>query len=92
MIQSITHKGLRILFEKNDASKLPAEYVPKIRRLLDRLDAIATIDDVASLGMGVHRLSGNLKEFWAAKVSPNYRIIFRLDKGDVYDVDYLDYH
>jgi len=92
MIQSISHKGLRLLFENNDASKLPAEYLPKIRRLLDRLDALATEDDVVSLGMGIHKLSGDLKEFWAVKVSANYRIIFRFDRGEVHDVDYLDYH
>jgi proteic killer suppression protein len=92
MIQSITHKGLRLLFERNDASKLPAEFVPKIRRLLDRLDALAGIEDVMSLGMGIPRLSGDRKEFWSVKISLNYRIIFRFEDGHVYEVDYLDYH
>ncbi len=33
-----------------------------------------------------------MKDFWAIKVSANYRIIFRLKAGNIYDVDYLDYH
>lgn len=30
MIQSITHKGLRLFFEKGNGSKLPAEYLAKL--------------------------------------------------------------
>ena len=41
---------------------------------------------------GIHKLTGDLAEFWAATVTPNYRIIFRFEAGDVYDVDYTDYH
>jgi proteic killer suppression protein len=37
-------------------------------------------------------LTGGLKDFWSIKVSPNYRIIFRFEDGDIFDVDYLDYH
>jgi proteic killer suppression protein len=83
MIHSITHKGLRLLYEKNDAFKLPAEYVPKIRRLFDRLDALVTIDDVISLGMDIHKLSGDFNGFWAVKVSANFRLIFRFEEGHV---------
>jgi proteic killer suppression protein len=37
MIESISHKGLRLLWEKNDPSKLPPEQVEKIRRILSAL-------------------------------------------------------
>ena len=33
-----------------------------------------------------------MKEFYAVKVSGNYRIIFRFDSENAHDVDYLDYH
>jgi proteic killer suppression protein len=39
MIESIAHKGLRLLWEKNDPSKLPAEQIEKIRRILSALNA-----------------------------------------------------
>jgi proteic killer suppression protein len=38
MIESITHKGLRLLWEKNDPSKLPPEQIEKIRRILSALN------------------------------------------------------
>jgi plasmid maintenance system killer protein len=30
--------------------------------------------------------------FWAVSVSGNWRIVFRFEGGDTYDVDLLDYH
>ena len=92
MIQTIIHKGLRLFFEKVNGSKLPADYLTKIALILDALDAVATEDDIKALGGGIHRLTGNYAGFWSIKVSPNYRIVFRYEKGDIYDVDYVDYH
>ena len=92
MIQTITHKGLRLFFEKGNGSKLPAEYLPKIALIPDALDAVASEDDIKALGGGIHRLTGNYAGFWPIKVSPNYRIVFRYNMGDIFDVDYVDYH
>jgi proteic killer suppression protein len=92
MIQTINHKGLRLFFEKGSGSKLPADYLSRITLILDALDAVASEDDIKALGGGIHRLTGNYAGFWSIKVSPNYRIIFRYVKGDIYDIDYVDYH
>ena len=92
MIQSFKHKGLRLFFEHDDASKLQPHHVEKIRRILYRLDEAKTIDDMNVVGWALHQLSGTLKGFWSVKVNGNYRIIFRFEEGDAYDVDYVDYH
>ncbi|MCE7060966.1 type II toxin-antitoxin system RelE/ParE family toxin [Dyadobacter sp. CY343] len=92
MIVSIKHKGLLLYYESGNGSKLPASYLRKIVRIFDQLDAVSTLEDVKQLGSGVHKLSGDLAECWSIKVSPNYRIVFRFQDGDIYDVDYLDYH
>jgi hypothetical protein len=44
MIESIIHKGLRLLWEKDDPSKLPPEQVGKIRRILETLDIANNLD------------------------------------------------
>jgi proteic killer suppression protein len=44
------------------------------------------------LGFRLHPLSGDLAGFWSVTVSGNWRIIFRFDAGNAYDVDFLDYH
>lgn len=92
MILSINHKGLKLYYEEGNGSKLPSEYLRKIARILTSLDAVNTEEDIVALGSGIHKLSGNLSDFWSIKVSANYRIIFRFDSGDVSEVDYLDYH
>jgi len=30
--------------------------------------------------------------FWSVAVSGNWRIVYRFDGGDVFDVDLVDYH
>ena len=92
MIQSITHKGLLKYYTEGSEAKLPAQYLRKINRILDQLDAVSSVDDIGAMGSGIHRLTGNMAEFWSIKVTPNYRIIFRFEEGDIYDIDFLDYH
>ena len=43
-------------------------------------------------GFRLHLLKGQLKGFHAVTVRANWRVIFRFDDTDAYDVDYVDYH
>lgn len=43
-------------------------------------------------GLRLHKMSGNLEGFLSVEVSGNWRLIFRFEGPDVFDVDYLDYH
>lgn len=86
------HKALQHYYEAGNGSKLPAQYLRKINRIFDQLDAITSVNDIQAMGSGIHKLTGDLSEFWSITVTPNYRIIFRFENGDVYDIDYVDYH
>ncbi|MDO8876236.1 MAG: type II toxin-antitoxin system RelE/ParE family toxin [Pseudolabrys sp.] len=92
MIRNIRHRGLKRLFEHDDRSKLRPDLVEKIILLLGRLDAAGSIDDMDVPGLGLHRLSGDFRGFWSVTVSRNWRIVFRFDQGDAFDVDFVDYH
>jgi len=46
MIASIRHKGLRLLWSKNDASKLPAEQVKRIKNILTLLHGAEKAEDL----------------------------------------------
>jgi toxin HigB-1 len=92
MIISIRHKGLRQYYEEGNGAKLPHDQLSKISRILDALDAVSGNDDIRALGSGIHKLTGDMNEFWSIKVSANYRIIFRFEAGNIHDVDYQDYH
>ena len=68
------------------------EHVPKLRDILARLDAAATVEDMAVPGFRLHPLKGVFKGFWALTVRANWRVTFRFADGDALDVDYVDYH
>jgi toxin HigB-1 len=40
----------------------------------------------------LHALKGDLKGFHAVTVRANWRIIFRFEDGDAFDIDFVDYH
>jgi proteic killer suppression protein len=92
MIESIQHKGLRLLWEKDNASKLPATQIMKIRLILSLLDNAVNVQDINFPGSDLHPLKGDLAGFWSVKVNGNYRLIFRFENENVFDVDYIDYH
>lgn len=92
MILNFRHKGLRRLFEDDDRSKLDAQDVEKIARILARLNQSRTPRDMAVPGFRLHPLKGNLKGFWAVTVRANWRVIFRFNGNDALDVDLIDYH
>lgn len=92
MIESIQHKGLRLLWEKDDVSKLPAVQINKIRMILTLLDGATDVQDMNFPGSSLHSLKGDLVGFWSVKVNGNYRLIFRFENENAFDVDYIDYH
>lgn len=92
MIVGFRHKGLKLFYEKGDASKLQPQHVSKIRLILTRLDAARTPEELNVPGYGLHQLKGDLKAFWSVKVDKNYRIIFRIENENIRDIDYIDYH
>jgi len=92
MIRSITHKGLRRLYEDDDGRGLNVEHLEKLLDILARLDAAQVPEDMNLPGFRLHALKGGMKGFWAVTVRANWRVVFRLIEGDAFDVDYVDYH
>ncbi len=93
VIVSIAHKGLRLLWEKDDSSKLPPAHVDKIRRVLTALDTAKTVDIFRAIpGYKLHQLSGDLKGFYSITITGNYCIVFQFKDGSAYLIDYRDYH
>jgi len=92
MIQSFRHKGLRRFFEQDDRSKLPQDMVVRIGSVLALLDEASALDALSLGSLRLHPLKGDLDGFYAVTVRANWRIIFRFDGQDIWDVDFVDYH
>lgn len=92
MIRSFRHRGLKRLYERGDSSRVRADQVERIALALADLDDARMPSDLDLPGYRLHPLKGGLKGFWSIMISGNWRIIFRFDDGDAYDVDLVDYH
>lgn len=92
MIQNFRHKGLPLLFERGDRSKLAQQDLGRIENILLVLNQAQTPEDMDLPGFRLHSLKGDRKGFWAVTVRANWRIVFRIKDGQARDVDLVDYH
>ena len=92
MIRSFRHRGLRRLYERDDPSRIGADLLDRITLALADLDAAGKPSDVDLPGYGLHPLRGDRRGLWSIAISGNWRVTFRFEDGDAYDVDLVDYH
>ena len=69
MIERFQHKGLRLLFEKDDR-KVRADQAARIRLILAALDAAGRIEDMNQPTFRLHPLKGNRKGAWIDLMKP----------------------
>ena len=86
------HKGLQKFYENGTTKGIQSEHTKKIRMRLMALDTAFMIEDLQLPGFNLHLLKGDRAEIWSIKISGNWRITFRFEDGDVYIVNYEDYH
>ena len=89
------HKGLRRLYEEDDARGLPPALLDKIRKLLFALETAHVLEQVGRFpGWRLHALKGDLKGHWSLTVTGNWRLVFRYDQENqtATDIDLIDYH
>ena len=92
MIMSFRHKGLRKLYETGNASGVLATHKTRLRMQLTALNTAMTIDDMNISGFRLHPLKGEMKGRWAILVNGNWRLTFEFKDGNVFILDYEDYH
>lgn len=92
MIKSFKHKGLQAFYENGSLSDIQAHHQQKLRMQLVALDTATVIDDLDLPGYRLHPLKGNMKGLWSMEVNKNWRLTFEFKSGDVYLVNYEDYH
>jgi proteic killer suppression protein len=92
MLKSIKHKGLRLLWEKDNAKGIPAEFADKLERILTLLNRGPLPDMLDLPGLKLHAVTGNRKGTWSVWITRNYRVTFEIDGPDAINVDFEDYH
>ncbi|WP_256367352.1 type II toxin-antitoxin system RelE/ParE family toxin [Microbulbifer sp. SH-1] len=56
------------------------------------LDTAVSIDDLNIPGYRLHPLKGQRKGIWSITVNGNWRLTFEFRDGNVYILNYEDYH
>jgi len=75
------------------ARRIPRELWRIVQRKLDQIDAVTRLEDLkVPPGNRLHALTGNLRGWHAVRVNDQYRIVFRFDGADAFDVRCTDYH
>ena len=59
---------------------------------LSAMDTALIIDDMNIPGYQLHALKGRAKNRWSIWVSGHWRLTFEFIDGDIYVLDYEDYH
>ena len=88
MIRSFKHRGLKRLFEPGDRSGIRPDLLKTVERIL-------TVLDTASSGyspLSPPSAQRRLERLWSVTVRANWRIIFRFEGTDAFDVELIDYH
>lgn len=91
MIKTFRHKGLKALHNTGNSRGVRADHVARLRRPLAALEQATSAQDMDRPGNRLHRLKGDMLDFWSVSVSGNWRLIYCFDGVDVELVDYLDY-
>lgn len=92
MICTFRHKGLQRFYKTGSTSGIQPSHVKKLRMQLAALDTAEQINDLDIPGYALHALKGKRERTWAITVNGNWRLTFNFSAGNVYLLDYKDYH
>lgn len=93
MIRSFADKHTKVLFEKGICHRNWRMIEKAALRKLDQLDNVAGISDLAvPPGNRLERLRGDREGQWSIRINDQYRLCFRWEGDDAFDVCIVDYH
>ena len=92
MIKSFKHKGLERFYKSGRTSGIQSSHAKKLRMQLAALDTAQTINDIDIPGYRLHSLKGFRSGIWSIRVNGNWRLTFEYTAGNIYILNYEDYH
>jgi proteic killer suppression protein len=92
MIKSFRSKALAELWERGRTAKINVTMHARIFRRLDRLDAVATPEEMNIPGFDFYALRGPKPTRYSVQVNGPWCITFEFEDGDACGVDFEQYH
>ena len=92
MIRSIRDQDTHELWQTGVNRRFSAIAKVALRKL-DQLDASVLLDDMrAPPGNRLEKLKGHREGQWSVRINDQWRLCFRFEDGDAWDVEIVDYH
>lgn len=94
MIKTFKNKALKKLWFDGDSSKISPAHLERIEHVLTIIDALEEVPEDLQFHRNLrpHEHKGSSKGIWSLDISGNYRITFKFENKNAYDVDYIDPH
>lgn len=93
MIQSFACNETDQLWNGRRSRKLPADIQQRALAKLNMIDAAETLDDLKLPPSNrLHALAGDRAGQHSVSITMKWRICFRWENGNAYDVEIVDYH
>jgi proteic killer suppression protein len=93
MIKTFADAQTQQLFLTGKARRVPPDVAVRARRKLEQINAAIRIEDLkVPPGNRLHVLGGDRRGQHSISVSDQWRVCFRFEDGDAYEVEFCDYH
>jgi proteic killer suppression protein len=93
MIRSFRDKETEKVFRRTRTRKFSLELQRIAQRKLDLIDAADEFGDLrAPPGNRLEKLAGERKSQYSIRINNQWRICFKWQNGDAYEVEIVDYH
>ena len=93
MIKTFADRRTQELYSKGKAKQFPPDIAKRASRKLEYLDLAVRLDDLrVPRSNRLHALSGDRKGQLSISVNTQWRVCFRFEDGDAYEVEVCDYH
>jgi len=93
MIKSFRSKEVEKLWNRQRSAKLPLIIQSKSRDKLAQIDAAIQVEDLRfPPGNRLEALSGDRAGQHSIRINQQWRICFRWEAGNAFDVEIVDYH
>ena len=93
MIKSFSDKKSKQFYIKGNSKNIPLVIQKTALRKLDYINSAFSLDDLKTPPANhLKKLSGELKDFYSIRINKQYRIVFKFQDENAYDVKIIDYH
>ena len=93
VIKTFSDRRTKELYETGKAKRFPSDVSRRAARKLEYVDLATKLDDLRNPpGNRLHALEGDRKDQYPISINDQWRICFRFEDGDAYDVEVCDYH